>query len=144
MRELVILGVIFDSKLSWSKHVSSIASRAGQKLGALRKVANKLDIRGRANVYKAQVRSRMEYACLCWTSASSTTLSQLENIQRKALKIIGVNEATARTQLSIPSLTHRREVAAVTDILQNVHKALPDRPVQATPSSTEEKTCDSV
>ena len=68
----------------------------------------------RATVYKAQVRSIMEYACLCWTSASSTTLSQLDNIQRKALKIIGVNEATARTQLSIPSLTHRREVAAVT------------------------------
>ena len=112
--ELEILGVIFDSKLSWSKHVSSIASRAGQKLGALRKVANKLDIRGSATVYKAQVRSIMGYACLCWTSAPSTTLSQLDNIQRKALKIIGVNEATARTQLLIPSLTHRREVAAVT------------------------------
>ena len=45
--------------------------------------------------------------------ASCTTLSQLNNIQRKALKIIGVNEATACTQLSISSLTHRREVAAV-------------------------------
>ena len=112
--ELEILDVIFDSKLSWSKHVSSIASRAEQKLGALRKVANKLDIRGRATVYKAQVCSIMEYACLCWTSASSTTLSQLDNIQRKALKIIGVNEATASAQLSIPSLTLRREVAAVT------------------------------
>ena len=95
--ELEILGVIFDSKLSWSKHVSSIASRVGHKLGALRRVANQLDLRGRATVYKAQVHNIMEYACLCWTSASSTTLSQLNNIQRKALKIIGVNEATART-----------------------------------------------
>ena len=86
----------------------------------------------------------MEYACLCWISASSTTLSQLDNIQRKTLKIIGVNEATACTQLSIPSLTHRREVAGSNSILQNVHKALPYRPVQVTPSSTEEKTCDSV
>ena len=84
--ELEILGVIIDSKLSWSKHISSIASRAGQKLGALRKVANKLDIRGRWAVYKAQVRSIMEYACLCWISASSTTLSQLDNIQRKCTK----------------------------------------------------------
>ena len=115
--ELEILGVIIDSKLSWSKHISSIASRAGQKLGALRKVANKLDIRSRATVYKAQVRSIREYACLCWTSASSIQLSvnsQLDNIQRKALKITGVNEATACSQLSIPSLTHRREVAALT------------------------------
>ena len=99
--KLEILGVIFDSKLLWSKHISSIASRAGQKLGALRKVANKLDIRGRATVYKAQVRSILEYACLCWMNASPTTLCQLDNIQKKALKIIGVDEATARSQLSI-------------------------------------------
>ncbi|PIK40190.1 putative RNA-directed DNA polymerase from mobile element jockey-like [Apostichopus japonicus] len=51
--ELEILGVTIDSKLTWAKHISKASSRAGQKLGALRKVANKLDIRGRATVYKA-------------------------------------------------------------------------------------------
>lgn len=55
MNEREILGVTIDRKLTWTKHVSSTASRAGQKLGALRRVANKLDRRGRAIVYKAQV-----------------------------------------------------------------------------------------
>ena len=58
----------------------------------LRRVANKLDIRGRATVYKAQVRSVMEYALLSWTSASTTNLGLLDSIQRKALRIIGVSK----------------------------------------------------
>ena len=90
-KELVILGITIDSKLLWSKHISDISKRAGQRLGALRRVASKLDVVGRSTVYKAQIRSILEYACLSWISASPTVLGQLESIQRKALKIIGVN-----------------------------------------------------
>ena len=110
--ELEILGVTIDNKLTWKKHISNVSSRAGQKLGALRRVANKLDVRGRATVYKAQVRSVMEYASLSWMSASATTLSLLDSIQRKALRIIGICEETARTELNITSLHQRRKVAA--------------------------------
>ena len=39
-RELCILGVTFDSKLLWSRHISDISKKAGQRLGALRKIAN--------------------------------------------------------------------------------------------------------
>jgi hypothetical protein len=46
--------------------------------------------------------------------ASPTNLSQLDNIQKKALKVTGVDEATALTQLNITSLLHRRQVAAAT------------------------------
>ncbi len=45
--ELEILGVAIDSKLTWTKHISNISSRAGQRLGALKRVANKLDTRGK-------------------------------------------------------------------------------------------------
>ena len=121
--ELEILGVTIDSKLTWTKHVSNIASRAGQKLGALRRVAHKLDRRGRATVYKAQVRSVMEYASLSWMSASPTTLGLLDSIQRKALRIIGVDEDEARSELNISSLHERRQVAAAT-VLYKMHTSV--------------------
>ena len=38
--ELEILGVTIDIKLTWKKYISNISSRAGQRLGALRRVAN--------------------------------------------------------------------------------------------------------
>ena len=118
--ELDILGVTFDSKLVWAKHISSVSKKAGQRLGAMRKVASKLDMKGRATIYKAQVRSIMEYACLSWMSASQTVLSQLDSIQRKALRIIGVNVADAAEKLAIDSLHHRRQVAATT-VLYKMH-----------------------
>ena len=96
---------------TWAKHISNISSRAGQRLGALRRVASKRDVRDRATVYKAQVRSVMEYASLSWMSASPTTLGLLDLIQRKALRIIGTSEVEARTKLNITSLHQRRQVA---------------------------------
>ena len=108
---------------------SNISKNAGQRLGALRKIANKLDTTGRATVYKAQIRSTMEHACLSWMSASPTVLNQLDSIQQKALRIIGVNQATACTKLAIPSLQHRREVAAVT-VLCKMHTSHCPRDLQ--------------
>ena len=35
--DIEILGVTIDRKLTWSKHIQSVSSRAGQRLGALRK-----------------------------------------------------------------------------------------------------------
>ncbi|KAJ8047944.1 hypothetical protein HOLleu_00066 [Holothuria leucospilota] len=42
--------------------------------------------------------------------------SQLDNIQKKAPRIIGVGDVTTRTKLSIPTLDHRRRVTAVTTL----------------------------
>ncbi|XP_072017132.1 uncharacterized protein [Amphiura filiformis] len=115
--------VTIDKKLTWAKHISNTAARAGQKLGALRRVANKLDVKWRATVYKAQVRSVMEYASLCWMSASTTTLKLLDSIQSKTLRIIGVDEQQVRMDLNIPSLHHRRQVAAAS-VLYKMHTSL--------------------
>ncbi|CAJ1068980.1 uncharacterized protein LOC120488729 [Xyrichtys novacula] len=115
-----VLGLSIDSKLTWTSHLSNICRRAGQRLGALRKLANKLDAKGRANIYKTQVRSIMEYSCLAWMNASPTTLRQLDLIQKKALKIIGVDEDLALQQYAISKLGHRRTVAATT-VLYKMH-----------------------
>ena len=74
-------------------------------------------------MYKAQVRSIMEYASLCWMSASFTSLKLLDSIPSEALRIIGVNEQQARLELNIPSLHHRRQVAATT-VIYKMHTSL--------------------
>jgi len=67
--QLNILGLCIDKKLLWTSHQSNICKHAGQCLRALSRLANKLDVKGRANVYKAQVMSTLEYSCLAWMNA---------------------------------------------------------------------------
>ena len=121
--ELEILGITVDRKLTWTKHIFNITARARQKLGALRKVANKLNIVGRATLYKVQIYSGMEYASLCWMSAPTTTLNFSTPSTVKHLRITGVNGLQARVDLHIPTLHHRCQAAATT-VLYKMHTSL--------------------
>ena len=104
---LQLLGVSFDSPLSYRRHIHNIAVRANQRLGQLKKASPFLDCSSRDRVYKAFVRPIMEYCPLAWMGAAETHFQQLNRVQRRALHIIG-----AGTWLA--SLTHRRLVAACT------------------------------
>lgn len=112
--QLDILGATIDHKLSWSKHLTKISIRAGQKLAAPRRVASELTAESRATVYKLRVRSVVDSASLSWMCPPPSHLGLLDNIQRKALKMTGVDQDTASRTLSINSLSHRRQVAAAT------------------------------
>ena len=57
-----ILGVTVDRKLTWTNHIFNITARAEHKLGALRKVANKLNILWRATLYKVEICRFVEHA----------------------------------------------------------------------------------
>ena len=133
-REIKILGTTFDSKLTWKKHLSNIAGRAGQKLGALRRASRKLNPSGRAIVYKSQVRSVMEVSSLAWMGAAPTHLSKLDSIQTRALKIIGVSEDTAAKELNIHPLQHRRNVAASTLMYKMHTSSCPEKLKDLRPS----------
>lgn len=71
--------------------------RAGQKLGALKKPPTKLSIKSQVTIYKAHVRSVMEYASLRCMSAQPTHLGNM-----KALKIIGVVQVSCLFSISHP------------------------------------------
>ncbi len=99
-----ILGVTIDRKLNWTSHINTVATRAGQRLGILRRVSHLLTPQSLSTIYKAQVRSVMEYSPLAWMSAAPTTLKKLDTIQDKAGRLIGTPSTTGALWLQcVPS-----------------------------------------
>ena len=86
---LRLLGVTFDKTLSFGQHLRSVAVRAAQRIGFLRKASAVLDIPGRLTTYKGFVRPLMEHSPLVWSGAAACHLSRLDRIQRRALSFLG-------------------------------------------------------
>ena len=115
---LNILGVEFDSRLSFSRHVNNLARKASTKISVLRRMKPLLDKKGLSMLYKAQVRSHLEYGFLAWISCPRSHLARLDKVQRRAERLIASVGDQEQAPL-LDSLEHRRMVGALTVL----HKA---------------------
>ena len=131
--EIDILGVIYDKKLSFQRHIISISKKAAGKLTALRRITWLVETHEMEILYKSQIRSTMEFAPLCWGGAAPTHLELLNKVQRRAERLMyGDVEESPLT-----SLQQRRDVAGLTalykiQVLGAEHLRslrLPQRPV---------------
>nr|CAH7746964.1 unnamed protein product [Callosobruchus chinensis] len=90
----------------WHEHVSSIATAAGKKLGYLFRARKYFSPSNLLTLYKAQIRPSLEYCSHIWGAAAPTTLSILDAVQRRAIRLIGDPALTCHLQ----PLSHRRAV----------------------------------
>ena len=114
VNEVIILGVTFDSQLTYKSHIENIARRASRKLAALRRIGWLLDEKDREILYKAQIRSVMEYSPLTWGGAAKKYLGLLDKIQARANNIIQDGDPHYNIQTKLQDLQHRRDVAGLT------------------------------
>ena len=99
------LGVWFDGKLSWKVHIEYIETKCKKVMNLMRMVtghywgADKLSL---MNIYKALIRSNLDYGCIIYSSASKTSLKKLDSIQFKALRIaLGAIKTTPTSALLV-------------------------------------------
>ena len=77
--DLVILGVIFDSKMTLEKHLRSVSRAASQRLAILRnswRLFHDRSLLGR--YFRGFVMPVLEYCSAVWWSAADTHLKQLD------------------------------------------------------------------
>jgi len=63
-QRIEILETVFNKKLTFKSHIESLARRASQKLASFRRISWLLDDKGKELLYKAQIRSVLDYSCL--------------------------------------------------------------------------------
>ena len=110
---LDLLGLALNNNLSWNQVVTKMSKTAGQRLGLLRRVSPYILPAQRAIIYKAMIRSKMEYASSAWIGATPTSLPQLDTIQNRAKRVIGL-PTNEYEDHRIQPLSHRRAVGAAT------------------------------
>nr|CAH7740411.1 unnamed protein product [Callosobruchus chinensis] len=98
----------------WHEHVLAIATAAGKKLGYLFRDRNYFPPSNiLITLYKAQIRPCLEYCSHIWGDTAPPTLSLLDTVKRRAIRLIG---DLALTASSNRFLTGRRR-RAVSDLL---------------------------
>jgi ribonuclease HI len=84
------LGMIFDSKLTWAPHLQSLKHRATKDLNLLKTLHNYswgADTTSLLHIYRAIVRSKIDYGSIVYSSATTSLLQNIETIQNTALRL---------------------------------------------------------
>ena len=76
------LGVTISDDLSWTPHISSIVTKAHQRLGFIRRNLRGSPYAYRAIAYKSLVRSQLEYCCTIWDTDIKSEINSIERVQR--------------------------------------------------------------
>ena len=99
------LGVIFDNRLNWIEHIDYLVGRCNQRINLMKSLkgsqwgANRQSL---LTVYRALIRSIIDYGAPAYDSASQNQLNRLQVIQAKALRLAtGAMNGTATAALQI-------------------------------------------
>ena len=87
VEEMKLVGFIFDCKMTMAPMVDHVARKARSKLSAVHRLRQHLDSKNMEQMYKAFVRSTIEYGNLVYLSAADTHKQKLDRIQARAAKI---------------------------------------------------------
>jgi hypothetical protein len=88
VRELKLLGVFWNDKLSWNDHFCHILKLASQRLYVIRKLKSVLSEKELTTVYHSLISSLFLYASPLFMSMSSSASNKIEMFQNRAHRVI--------------------------------------------------------
>ena len=117
VNEAKFLGVIFDKKLSFLPHIKNLKAKCQRMLKLLRVLAHSdwgADRKVLLRLYRALVRSKLDYGCIVYGSARKSYLQQLDPIHHQGLRLaLGAFRTSPKKSLYVeanePSLQSRRK-----------------------------------
>lgn len=130
------LGVTFDGKLTFNKHIEQIVQSSYKNLGfVLRNSKGFTDVNVFLLLFNTFVRSKLEYASLIWNPGYIIHIDSLENILRRFLKFmsyiidgvypaVGFPQHILLSRFDIESLEARRDKQALLFLFKLIHNVL--------------------
>ena len=124
-----LLGVKFDSNLSFENHVTSLCKKASQKLHALARISHYMDLNKRRNLMKASITSQFSYCPLIWMFYSRSLNNKINWIHERALRLVYQNNLSFSELLDLDNFVtvHQKKLQVlVTEIYKVKNGIAPD------------------
>ncbi|GBN82099.1 putative RNA-directed DNA polymerase from transposon X-element [Araneus ventricosus] len=118
VRDAKYLGLIFDSKLTFKPHVNYLKRKCIQSLNIIKMLSGTsygAETSALLKVYKALIRSKLDYGCVVYGSASKSVLKALDTVHHQGLRLsLGAFRTSPIQSIYVlckePSLELRREL----------------------------------
>ena len=114
------LGVTFDNKLKFDKHTNNKINTAYQMLKIVKRNFSYLTPDSFVVLYKAMIRSHLEYAVSVWNPHHQSLIEKLEKVQKRATKLVinvkKLHYEKRLRRLKLPTQKYRRIRGAMIEL----------------------------
>jgi len=121
-----VLGVIFDSKLTFAQHVASLRRKISWRAGMIHRLRYYLPKLVKLRLYHALVQSQLAYCSLAWCNSSRSHIQQLFTLEKRCIRTIYNAPYLAHTDaLFIESRIPKLSQLFIHRLLLELHKQNP-------------------
>ena len=121
-----VLGINIDDKLNFNSHVSNMCNKAGRQFNVLQRLKGSLDYASRLSIYKSFIMSNFNHCPVVWMFTSKSSLSKLEDIQRRALRFVLDDYTSDYHELLNKANVPRMKIMALRYLAIEVYKCVND------------------
>ena len=113
-RSIKYLGITLSEDFSWHEHIDNLINMVNQRIGALRRIRDCLDLGTRCVLYTSLILPLFDYADTIWSDKNNTALMKyLQTLENKAANLIldehpRYSSTTALKRLKWTTLKTRR------------------------------------
>ena len=119
------IGVIIDSNLEFDKHINQKINKANSIMAVIRRSFTTLNQHNFVPLYKALVRSHLDYAISIWSPYKQKYKDAIENVQRRATKQLpgmkNISYEEILQRLKLPTLAYRRTRGDMIEVYKLLH-----------------------
>ena len=101
--DIEVLGITIDQCLKFNKHISDMCSKAGRQLNVLQGLRGSLGFDSCMAIYKTFIIPNFNYCPLVWMFSSKKSLTNIENIHKRALRFVNNDYTSSFQELLINS-----------------------------------------
>ena len=109
---IILLGLVLDSKLNFSEHINSICKKASQRIGVLMRLRNLIPMKSKLILFKSAILPFLTYCHLVWHFCKASDTRKHERLQERGLRAVFKDNDSSYEQLlektDLPTLLNRR------------------------------------